>query len=331
MRRVTILALTILLLLPRPAPADISSPQEIRQLVDERTYAQALQKIAAALNLKGPAAKLVDRYDLWMLKAECHLQTKALPLAREAYASAAKEATTDTARAVAEAHVALLKAAKNFAYTPRTAPNAEKGRPSPIDLLDRESRRRAFAALFDDEQAAAADALKAARAAKALPPLAAAFKPLATLTGIELAAAGADGQTPKSSSLRTELTEKAKKVLADNLRDLAKRVGEISKDANTFVETIQDVYDVTPLGQTTIRKQRVWKKRGLTEPQTTALQDATKTCDQLVPGLPELARGLGVDEATFDPMSEEAARIRKDVDRVLDTDYMKTYRELPKK
>jgi hypothetical protein len=43
-----------------------------------------------------------------------------------------------------------------------------------------------------------------------------------------------------------------------------------------------------------------------------------------------LAQGLKAADKAFEPFSEEAARIRKEVDRVLDIDYLRIYRELPK-
>src|SRR5258705_3419193 len=44
--------------------AQVATVDEIRTLVEGRQYPEALQKIAAALQLKGPAAKSVDRYQL---------------------------------------------------------------------------------------------------------------------------------------------------------------------------------------------------------------------------------------------------------------------------
>src|SRR5690242_3896880 len=94
--------------------------EELQRLVSEQQYAPALQKITAALALKGPAAKSVDRYQLFMLKGECLLQTKATRLALDAYAAAIKEAASDRDRSLAEAHETLVKESKGFAYTPKT-------------------------------------------------------------------------------------------------------------------------------------------------------------------------------------------------------------------
>src|SRR5258706_6487931 len=146
--------------------------EELHRLVDDHQYGPALQKITAGLALKGAAAKLVNRYELFMLKGECHLKTKATRLALEAYAAAIKEAPSDRERELATAQEMLLKSSKAFAYTPRTttapAPpaGADKPRPVPIDILNPDSRKKAFAALLADELAANDAKFKSAKASK---------------------------------------------------------------------------------------------------------------------------------------------------------------------
>src|SRR5512133_3800960 len=91
-----------------PVRADNPMIDDVRALVRDRQYAEALKQIAGALQLKGPAAKGVDRYNLYLLKGECHLQSKAVGLAQESYALAAKEAPDAAAKSVALAHAMLL-------------------------------------------------------------------------------------------------------------------------------------------------------------------------------------------------------------------------------
>ncbi|HEY7120499.1 MAG TPA: hypothetical protein VH475_28200 [Tepidisphaeraceae bacterium] len=328
MRRGTTVSISIFLICGSAviSRAQIATPEELHRLVyDDRNYAVALQRITAALGLKGSAAKSVDRYDLYLLKAECHLQTKAAGLATEAYTAAAREAPNDADRAVAAAHALLLKQSRAFAYMPKTS--ADKTRPAPIDLLDRESRKRAFLALYLDELTAAEPLLATAKSAKSLGPIAAACPTLAKLEGIERAGTG---DVTRTRQLRDQLTETTKKTVADALRGLAKQVGVIDKEANTFVEFYEDRQDPTARFPRVIRE-KAYKKKGLNEVQTNQLQEVNRTCDQIPPALAELAQKLGAQDKAFDPQSDEAARIRREVDRILDTDYLKVYRELPKK
>jgi len=309
--------------------------EELQRLVSEQQYAPALQKITAALALKGPAAKSVDRYQLFMLKGECLLQTKATRLALDAYAAAIKEAASDRDRSLAEAHETLVKESKGFAYTPKSSsaaappasPNVAKPRPAAIDILNLESRRKAFAALLADELAANDAKIKAAKVGKALPPIAQLFGPLSKMEGIELASLNdSGGEAVKVKAVRGELIDAAKKIVAEALRGMSKRLSEIDKSANTFVEFYQESIDAFARPVMT----KMYKKKGLTDPQTQELTQTSATCDKLAPALTELARGLGAQEKTFEPFSDEAARIRKEVDRVLDTDYLRVYQQLPK-
>jgi hypothetical protein len=267
-----------------------------------------------------------------MLKGECHLQTKATRLALEAYAAAIKEAPSDRERALAAAQEMLIKSSKAFAYTPKTTaapapqPGTDKPRPAPIDILNPDSRKKAFAALLADELAANDAKFKSAKASKALPPIAQMFPTLAMMEGLELAASGGTGEAERVKALRADLTDAAKKTVAEALRAMSKRLGEIDKTANTFVEFYQESIDA--LARPVMTK--MYKKKGLTDAQSKELAETNATCDKLAPALAELGKALKADEKTFEPFSEEAARIRKEVDRVLDTDYLHVYRELPK-
>lgn len=333
MRRFLFPMALICLAAARPALAQAdagTAPSDIHQLVAERHYPAAMLKITAALALKGSAAKTVDRADLFMMKGECHLQMHALTLAIAAFDNAAKEAALNSdARlaSIAAAHAALLRASKAFAYTPRTAP--DKSRPVPIDILDPARRRQAFLAMLVDQLAAAEPKLKAARTATRLPPIAACFKPLDEMEGLELAAKENSTQAEKVTALRKELTGSARKLLADSFRSMSQRIGDIDKEAGTYLEFYEDIPD--PFGApAAFRRRKAWKKKGLTDSDTQELEAATVTCDQVGAALTELTTGLKQEEKTFDPAETEAGRIRKEVERILDTDYLKIYRTPPK-
>lgn len=327
MRSPTLLAAALLSLLACGAYAQATDSAELHRLITDKQFSQALQKITAGLALKGPAAQTVDRYELLMLKGECHLQTKAASTAIDAFTAAAKEAANDHDKSLAQAHIILLKASRAFAYTPKLS--ADKTRLAPIDILDPASRRRAFLAMFLDELSANDAKLKSAKSAKTLPPIAAAFKPLDEMEALELASKEPTAELEKVKSIRHDLAESAQKLIADALRTMSKRVGIIDKEANTFVEFYQDVPNPYA-GVLQFRKQKAYRKKGLTDAQSKDLQATTATCDKLNLALTELATGLKVEEKTFDPFAEEAAHLRKEVDRILDTDYQKVYDRIPR-
>src|SRR4051794_41710204 len=99
MRSIRCAVVTMLILGSLVARGQVApSTEELHGLMDEGQYAQALQKISAGLGLKGPAAKLVNRHELYMLKGVCHLNVRATGLAAEAFGNAVKEASDDHER-----------------------------------------------------------------------------------------------------------------------------------------------------------------------------------------------------------------------------------------
>lgn len=306
--------------------AQTPGSEELNRLVNGKEYSVALQKIAAALQLRGSAAKAVHRHEVYMLKGECHLQLKQVTMAIEAYQQAAKEATSAAERSAAQANELLVRQSRAFAYPPRAKDTNGKPKP-PIDILDGESRKSAFGALLADEMTANDAKIKAARNAKALPPLMEGVKTVVTMEGLEQAATG---KTDKSNALLAELTEHSKKLVSDALKTMSKRLGEIDKEANTYIEFYQDVYDPRAKVPGVMKREKAYKKKGLTDLQFKELREINVTCDKLPEATQTLAAGLKQEAKAFEPMVNEAGRIRNEVDRLLDTDYQRTYKGIPK-
>jgi hypothetical protein len=326
MRSTMCAVVAVLLLAGADARAQMApSSEELHRLIDEGQYPQALQKISAGLALKGPAAKLVNRHELYMLKGICHLSTRTTGLAAEAFNNAVKEAADDRERDLAAAHVALLKQSKGPAYVPKGRDASGKPK-SPIDITKEEGRRAAFAALFADEMDANRAKLEGAKGATTLGPVMDALKPLSTLEGLESAATG--GKPEKTREAMAGVAEQAKKVTATAVRDLGKRVTEIDKQANTFQEIIRVTEDPNaPTARP--MKEKVYKRVGLTEAQLRELRELGATADKLPDAIEAIVKGLRADAKEFAPLNDEAGRVRKDVDRLLDTDFERIYRELP--
>src|SRR5688572_22090416 len=83
--------LLFIALLPLTSEAQTATPEEIKLLITDANYKDALQNIASSLSLRGDAGSKVDRHQLYMLKAECHLRMKIPTMAAEAYTLAAKD------------------------------------------------------------------------------------------------------------------------------------------------------------------------------------------------------------------------------------------------
>jgi hypothetical protein len=332
--------LLLIALLPAIAQAQPVTPEEINPLIADANYKDALQKIAGALALRGEAGKKVDRHQLYMLKAECHLRMKAPTMAIESYVLAAKEATDDKARNLAAAHELLMRRQRGLAYKPTTQPKGQP--PVTIDILNPDNRKKAFAALYGDEVAALQPRLAAAKKSTSLVPLFELFKQIPKLEGIESAAnspadsmalAPVAADAPQTQKLLADLGEQSRKLIETSLRDTAKRVAAIDKEVNQFQEIVREVIDPTvrsPFG-VRYKMEKAYKKVGPNDAHLKELQNITTTGDQVAQAARMLAEGVPAQARGFETLITETDRIKKEVERILDADYTTVYKDLPTK
>jgi hypothetical protein len=224
--------------------------------------------------------------------------------------------------------VALVKRSRGPTFTP--AGRGADGKPrAAIDVSTGAGRRAAFAALFEEELAANRQKLAALKDATTLGPVLDLLKPLNTLEGLETAAGGATGKAERTRELMGEAAGRAKQVLAAALRDLGGRVTAIDKEANTLIEFYRDTEDPNAYLPRPI-KEKAYKRRGLTEPRLRELRELGGTADRVPEALAVIAQGVRAEEKDFAALAEEAGRVRKDVDRLLDTDYERVFTEKDK-
>ena len=307
------------------AMAESAVTGEVRQLVATGQYGPALQRIAQALSLKGSAAAEVNRFELFMLKGECHLCTRQVNLATEAFDKAGQAATTDDQRGVAAAYGLMMKRSQQLAYRPKAG--SAPGKPAAaIDLVEPPSRKRAMAALWADELAVAEPKVKAAAKATALPALMDGIKLAGALSGLERAATG---DAAKSREMFKALGDQARKLLAATIADANKRVAAIDREASTFVEHWYEALVPTRFSAKPIRKLG-WKRKGPTEAQLDELQALAAQCDKVGPAVESLTAGLRADPKDFGAFADDAARTRKEIARVLEVDYLHVFETPPK-
>ena len=327
-------------LLSIPTQAQPATPEEIKLLITDANYKDALQKIASSLSLRGDAGSKVDRYQLYMLKAECHLRMKVPTMAAEAYTLAAKEAADDKSQNFAAAHELLMRRQRGLAYSATARPKGQP--PAPIDIIDVDSRKKAFAALHADEIAALQPKLAVARKSTGLAPLFELFKQVPRLEAIESAANAPAGSfaltpvstdAPQTSQLLAELAEQSRKLIDTSLRDTAKRVAAIDKEVNQFKEITREVIDPTvrsPFG-VRYKMEKAYKKVGPSDNHVKELQTISTTADQVAQAAQMLAEGVPAQAKGFETLITETARIKKETDRILDADYTTVYKDLPTK
>jgi hypothetical protein len=296
---------------------------EIHQLYDEGKYPQVLQKLQRVLILKGPAAKPYDRHDLLRLRGETQLRLKTPVPAAQSFTEAA-EATDDAAAiAVDRATALLIKRSPQQAFTPK---NTGKGKaPDAIPIVEPESRKKALAALFEDELAAASPKLKVVAEAKQLSTILEAIPFIRDLRSLELAATDKDERTKK---VLGELGAHAHELLAKAVKDEGKKVDDIEKTANETVQ-IQD-YGRDPKSNgrgTKIETQ--WKKRGLSRNDAGSLRDSITLTGKVAAACHEMADALGDKSVDFATVRTDAEKVAKKADSVLNEDYSRRYTRPP--
>lgn len=225
---VSVIALTSMADVPAAEP--LPTADELQQLYKNGDYGPLLQKLNRVLQLKGDAARPYDRIKLYLLKGDTHLQMKENSLAMAAYASAVKaiDAQTDPRQAaIARSTEQLLKRSRAFTYTPRQPANA-----APISVTDVTLRDKCFAAMFDEAKSAIVVKMRAAKAAKTLPPIVDAVNAVTEMRTYELAAFGKDDQ---SAAEVDTLAGQAKDLMSRATKDLKSQVDRASRTANELL------------------------------------------------------------------------------------------------
>jgi hypothetical protein len=225
--------LAILLLLPmarvaRAAEPTGDSPDQLKQLFDSGKYAELLPKLNKALAAKGPAAAQYQKYDLWNMKGESLLRMHSSSPAAQAFTEAAATADKPEDAAIATATAALIKQSSGLKYMPQARADKSTSRPAPIDIVDPESRKAAFAAFSADLLAKAKPRVDAAAHAQTLPQVIHAVQGLGDLRPVEVAATGSDTQ---SKQMLGDLATKASQLINGSLDQMSARVTAIGEQA----------------------------------------------------------------------------------------------------
>jgi hypothetical protein len=189
-------------------------------------YRPCLQKIAQVLAMPESKRNLPQRYDLFMLRGECLLQLKSAEIADDAFHAAAmvvKDSGDIKKIADAEAMAILIKASSGLKYQPKT------GGAQPIDIVDKESRQKAMAALFDDRMAQFKPKVEAAVQSTNLVPIHELVPAMTDLFMLEVAVTGESKQT---LALGKDLGAHARDLINGALRQITDRIQDLNMIAN---------------------------------------------------------------------------------------------------
>ncbi len=294
---------------------------ELQQLMADKQWQPLLQKLSRVVSLRGAAAQQYDHYELLMMKAEAHTQLKANSAAIAAFNEAAKEPNiTHDKAAIASASANLIKSSQGMVYK-RKVPGTQPSDPKSYDVLDRENRKQAFAALAADLNSLLQSKAKAATTATNLRGVVDVLHALGDLKNAEIAAGDA---TPMADALLTPLVAHAKDLSSKALADDRNRVDVIEKSANTVIDVVDRQHiNSGGYGGQTIQVTR-YKKQGLIGNDMSNLKSLIQDCQTISAGDKQLADMFGDVGKPLLDVSAEADKLSDRAKVILNTDYSVT-------
>ena len=212
---------------PSPSPATAPAvkvpltPDDIKDLVDQGKYPQAIAGISRLLDPSHPAD--FDRTAMLMLRAECTLQLKQATNAINLLDSIRKLSHQNAARqdeSKAAALIFLIHKSPSLLYTPKIA--AVK---TPIDILNRDTRELAYKDLYDDELAVSKQTAKEAAFGTSLTPIVKVADELYSVQAVEQVVTGGIAET---KAVALQLIKSAQGIMVPALQQFDKQIVAIS-------------------------------------------------------------------------------------------------------
>lgn len=277
----------------------VATMAEIRQARNQGNYRYALQQAARALRLTEEAARGYDQYELQVIRGDSLLHLGDPVTALQAYEAAA-ESRQPRQVGVARATALLIRRSTDLKYTPKSKPDAQ-----PIDIVDRDSRRKAAAALLDDQLARLRDELAAAKRATTLNPILDVIQPLLDLRSLEYLATNGKGE--QTLQIATEINERARELIAREVTQVANRVAQMEEMASQIQnDGSGSVY-----------------RRGLISTERQALRDDIAYLNRIGRALKDaqrIARMQGANGEKWEPLISRTLRAREYAQNVLITE-----------
>jgi TolA-binding protein len=271
-------------------------------MFNQGNYADVLKQLRAVLAVKD--APGYDQYDLLTLKGETLLRMKADSDAADSFGDAAKVAKSSEQASLARATEILLRRSHNETYTPkRRDPKSATTMPAaPISVVNSNSRKQAFDALFTDELADRSHDIEAAKKATALPPIASIAPTLTNLHDLEQAGSG---KADKTAELSKSVGDRARELMKNAIAQLGLRIDAMEKSAN------QGQTDAAEHGS-----HRHNRKRGMSSADVQELHDIAGTCDQIVAACNQIGKALGPDGGDFGSTTQAANEVKKRAEEI---------------
>ena len=293
-----------------PPDADEVSLARAQVLFKDGNFKDALKTLTKLQEVPVTAAGEVDRFALFMLKAETQMRLADAGMAVTSLGMAHKEAVKLDEKLQAEALELLVRRSPQLTFRPRTG---EPGRS--FEIIPAAGRKDAFTALWADELDTATKKYAIAKVAKDLPTVAEFARSLELLRAVETAATGKYDTTK-------EMTEKLKDrvyvVLEADLTAAETQLKTITTNANKTYQTT--VNTVAPNGRITGQRKE-WHKVGPTGPEVDILKSMQTVHEKLSPVIAQVEEDLGLLPETLAARKARLATLLKNITTLLTTDY----------
>lgn len=270
-----------------------ASLDEIRQLIDQEKYGEAVLQADKMLNDRQVPAQ--DHYDILMLKGEAALRANQKPLAVSSFRAATRQAT-DRAQAIAAASNAIL--------VQRSNDGALRLGDQKLDIVKPDDRKLAMQKLADNILANQARQVQTALDARTLDPILAVLPDVYRMYVLETQAT--DGNSTVAEPLARRLGTQAHDLIADELRRLQREI--IYAEQTTY----------------TMEQPRGWYFRGLIPAERTTLEERNAYIERIrnaVIEIRRLAATLRVNVTPWDALVSQCDDLQQQIDLVLSHAY----------
>jgi hypothetical protein len=274
-----------------PAIAHADGLQDAQQKFDAGQFPEAIKLISPELAKTKPTDEGGDRYPLLMLRAECLLRMNQRISAANNFELAVKCAPDLRAAAIARANSLLVKASPNNKYTPK------QGKSEAIDILDPESRKRAFDALREDTFKTLKPKYEAAMNGNQLPPMFNVLPALLDVGYLEFASKGSAADTREDLQ---NMGRHARELMNSEIRRISHQINALDIASNTTED---------------------YTRRGLFSNERKMVQDNIeylKKIEQTARDARHRAQELGFDGRVWEPVIADAGDLADRAQAMLD-------------
>jgi hypothetical protein len=233
--RSSLITCILLALIPSlSASAASPSAADLQKSFDDGQYVSVIRSITQILSARQDSG--YDDRQLWLLKADALLRTKAPTEAARAFRQAAKVSPTEKESIEADAAAVLADRSPSGAFIPNA--NDPGPLPAPMEILTADGRRAAENELLDELLAKERSDLSAAARGSNLLPTLEVIPVIEDLRKLAIAASGSDARVRAVAQV---VYDHARDLIDNAVRQMGQSVEGIAAVANE--EHVVDTYD----------------------------------------------------------------------------------------